>query len=128
MTETAEIDARARELISEAAREAEEGYLDSMRDRTAREVFLRVKRGMKAERLFETGIGKAFAERCSDVIVTACDVWLAIDSTTEQVDKARAEARGAIAAMHCFGDIINDGKEAEQQLRQIDHEIGVSEQ
>lgn len=128
MTEQAEIDARARELISEAAREAESSYIDSLRERAGVEIFMRVKRGMKAAALFETGIGKAFADRCNRVIVNACDTWLSIDSKPEDVEKALTEARGAIAAMNCFGDIVNDGKEAEQQLRQIDHEIGVSDE
>lgn len=127
MSEQAEIDARARELLVSAAREAEDHFLDEQRDRSARDIFARIKRGMKGEALFETGLGKAFADRCNMVIVNACDVWLSTESTPEQIAKARAEAQAAVAAMNCFGSIIDDGKEAEQQLRQLDYEIGASE-
>jgi hypothetical protein len=123
----AEIEAAARELLAETAQAEEKAFLDQLRDRFSRDVFYTAKRGLKIERLLETGVGRAFAERCQAVVVGACQVWLDVGSSPEDVAKALAEARGAVAAMNCLAGIIQDGQEAEQTLKQIDHEIGASD-
>jgi hypothetical protein len=127
MSEQVEIEARARQMLAEAAEEAERSFLDGLRDRNARKIFMRAKKGVKVERLFQTGIGAAFAERITEEIAAACDVWFDAASTDKDIAIARLRAMAAIASLHVFEGIVGDGKDAEAQLKLIDHEIGEQE-
>lgn len=114
-----------REQALDIAREQEQSFLDSTRDATVRELYLLMKRGLKAERLLEMPLGKALVDACVTRIVTACDLWLTTSDESE-IAKAKIEAQGAMAAIRLFDEVMLTSADAEKQLRTIEDEIGES--
>lgn len=121
-----DIDAEVRQRIDETRRSVEVGYLAEARDRGYAETFLRFKRGAKVERFLELPIGKAFAKKCESTIADACHLWLT-SNDEDAVKAARDSARAAAAALDLFAQVLDDAKDAEQQLAQIEDEFGSDE-
>jgi hypothetical protein len=123
VTDRAEIEAAARQMIDDARRNAESEYLDKLRDLGFENIYKAVREGLRAERFFEYPIGRMLGDRCREAIQAACIQWLTSDDE-EVIAKLRIEARGAIAALGVFADVMNTAHEAEQQLQAIDREVG----
>lgn len=120
--ENTEVEERARELIAGAAHEGEAMLLERLRSGTGQAIFARIKRGLKTHALLNTAVGRAFAEKCQSTIVESCDVWLSTDRSQEKADAALIEARAAVAALNIFGEMLQDGKQAEEELRMLDED------
>lgn len=123
MTDQAEIDQRAREMITAAAQEAEKSIMDNLTQRRLLHVWRDIKDAIRIDSFTQTKTGRAIIERLEKTISSSCVVWLTSEKP-EDVTKALAEARAALAAMITMAELVAEGTEARTQLEQLENEIG----
>lgn len=123
MSEVEQAEIEVEERIA-AARAAEQDFVDRLQTDAQRALWDRCKDGLHAERFWESRTGLRVANTLIAEILSAQIDWLnATNPTSPEIVDAHRRAQAAEAALYAIDKAIGDGKQAAQELEQLNREI-----
>lgn len=114
----------AAEEREETLQQLEAGLLERLDHEGHAALWKKFKTGLHCERFFESPTGKLLAERLLREIIDAQNEWLTLEPDSKEAAAAHRRALAAKEAIFLVDEILQDGHEAEIDLRRIEEEIG----
>ena len=122
------MDVDSEQLIAQDREESLQQLETALLERLDREgyaaLWKKFKTGLHCERFFESPTGKMLAERLLREVIDAQNEWLTVEPYSKEAEAAHRRALAAKMALFSIDEILQDGHEAETDLRRIEQEVG----
>jgi hypothetical protein len=122
------VDVDSEQLIAEQREESLQELESALLERLDHEghaaLWKKFKVGLHCERFFESPTGKMLADRLLREIIDAQNEWITLEPDSKEAVAAHRRALAAKMAIFVVDEILQDGHEAEADLRRIEQEVG----